>query len=116
MAKGTGENTERRKKALMDHQRHKFMLVDREATPAIIQFLTKMEVGNRTSEKTMERSAEKRDENLGWEDLTRTEEEEEEEERRREMDDRLREVDAVMEDVIREARTNGYMYEGEEYR
>jgi hypothetical protein len=62
----------------------------------------------------MERSAEKRYENLGWEDLTRTEEEEEEEERR-EMEDRLREVDAIMEEVIREARTNGYMYEGEEY-
>jgi hypothetical protein len=93
------------------------MFADREATPAIIQFLTKTEVGNRTSEKTMERSAEKRDENLGWEDLTRTEEEEEEEEeRRREMEDRLREVDAIMEEVIREARTNGYMYEGEEYR
>jgi hypothetical protein len=92
----------------------KFMFADREATPAIIQFLTKMEVGNRMSEKTMERSAEKRGENLGWEDLTRMEEEEEEEERRREMEDRLREVNAIMEEVTREARTNGYMY-GEQY-
>jgi hypothetical protein len=64
----------------------------------------------------MERSVEKRDENLGWEDLTRTEEEEEEEERRREMEDRLREVDAIIEEVTREARTNGYMHEREEYR
>jgi hypothetical protein len=105
------------KKHLWINEDIKFMFADREATPAIIQFLTKTEVGNRTSEKTMERSAEKRDENLGWEDLTRTEEEEEEEEeRRREMEDRLREVDAIMEEVIREARTNGYMYEGEEYR
>jgi hypothetical protein len=93
----------------------KFMFADTEATPTIMQFLTNTEVGNGTSEKARERSAEKRDENLGWEDLTSTEEEEEEEERRREMEDRLREVDAIMEEVIREARTNGYMYEGEEY-
>jgi hypothetical protein len=103
------------KKHLWINEDIKFMFADREATPAIIQFLTKTEVGNRTSEKTMDRSAEKRDENLGWEDLARTEEEEEEEERRREMEDRLREIDAIMEEVIREARTNGYMYEGEEY-